>query len=291
MRVRVGDLLVEQGLITQSQLDSALQYQKRHPGYRKLGETILALKLVTEEEMLRALARALRIKAVDLRRVSHVEPAALQTLSLDTAEKELVLPLRFVQYGASRRLHVAMADPTNLAAVDELQFRLGITVETSLSTMTQIRDAIRRFYRGGTLDMEQGVEITPDGNDALGERDEQRTVVGPLPKEFLAEGFGVRVVELKFLSGPIKGISVHVPDRSEMVFGRGQDVDYTVNDSRMSRRHFKVIAAVDSVELLDVGSSNGTFVNKLKVERVQLNHGDWIQAGSSLIRVGFVEAL
>lgn len=287
MKVRLGDLLVEQGLITAAQLKSALQHQKRHPGYRKLGETILALKLVTEDEMLRTLARALRIKAIDLRKVSQVEPAALQTLDVGTAEREQVLPLRFVQQGSSRRLQVAMADPTNLSAVDELQFRLGVTVEPCLTTITQVRDAIRRFYRGATLDMDGLIDIDPEDETPVRDGPE-RTWVGPDP-ELLDQN--IRIVELKFFSGPSKGASVQIADGGDMVFGRGQDVDYTVNDNRMSRRHFQVKARRERVELEDMRSSNGTFLNKQPVSRAELSDGDWVQAGNSLIKIEFVEPI
>lgn len=290
MKIRLGDLLVQQGLITSSQLNSALQHQKRHPGYRKLGETILALKLVTEDEMLRTLARALEIKAIDLRKVSQVDPAALRVLDVGTAERELVLPLRFLQQGSSRRLQVAMADPTNLSAVDELQFRLGVTVEPCLSTISQLREAIRRFYRGHTLDMDGLIDIHPDEatpDPGVG-ANVGATWVGPDPALL---DINVRIVELKFFSGPSKGAAVQIADGSDMVFGRGHDVDYTVNDNRMSRRHFQVTARPGSVELADVGSSNGTYLNKQQVTRAELSDGDWVQAGNSLIKVEFVEAL
>ncbi len=291
MKVRLGDLLVEQGLISDAQLRSALDHQRRHPGFRKLGETILALQLVTEEQMLHALSKALRITAVDLRKVSRIAPEVLETLSVETAEQELVLPLRFVRQGGARRLQVAMADPTNLQAVDELQFRLGCTVEPCLSTITQIRKAIRRFYRGSTESMNGVIDIDPTAPNKdqaeLNSVREMKTWIGQDPDSGL--DFSTRIVELKFFTGPRKDKAVQVPDGTEMVFGRGQDVDLTVEDNRMSRRHFQISVRGRAVELVDLGSSNGTFVNKKRVNRSMLTDGDWIQAGSTLIRVVLVE--
>ncbi|MEO1174467.1 MAG: FHA domain-containing protein, partial [Myxococcota bacterium] len=80
-------------------------------------------------------------------------------------------------------------------------------------------------------------------------------------------------------------------DGGDMVFGRGQDVDYTVNDNRMSRRHFQVKARRERVELEDMRSSNGTFLNKQPVSRAELSDGDWVQAGNSLIKIEFVEPI
>ncbi|MEM6731268.1 MAG: FHA domain-containing protein [Myxococcota bacterium] len=296
MKVRIGDVLVEQGLITPSQLNTALEHQKRHPGYRKLGETILELRLVTEAEMLRALSKALRIQAIDLRQVTRIEPAALETLTVETAEKELVLPLRFVREGARKRLQVAMADPTNLAAIDELQFRLGCTVEPCLSTISHVRDAIRRFYRGSTLDMDGLIDLEPSGAGDEHDRadviagGDMRTFVGKDPDPGDSES-GFRIVELKVFSGPAKGKAVQIPDGSEMVFGRGVDVDVTVDDHRMSRRHFQVTARADGVEVTDLGSSNGTFVNKRQVGRSALEDGDWVQAGNTLVKVQFIKPI
>ncbi|MEL6546028.1 MAG: FHA domain-containing protein [Myxococcota bacterium] len=293
MKVRLGDLLVEQGLITEAQLKSALDHQRRHPGYRKLGETILELRLITEEQMLRALAKSLRIQAIDLRKVTKLEPAALQTLDVHTAERELVLPLRFVQHGARKRLEVAMADPTNLEAIDELQFRLGCTVEPRLSTISHVRDAIRRFYRGATENMEGLIDLDPSdhGQPHLITGGEMKTWVGQELQLEAPVGFRTRVVELRFYSGPKKGKTVQIEDGTEVVLGRGHDVDVTIEDNRMSRRHLQITARPGRVELADLGSSNGTYVNKKKVGRIELSDGDWVQAGSTLVRVEFVETV
>lgn len=291
MKVRLGDLLVEQGLISEAQLESALDHQRRHPGFRKLGETLLALQLVTEGQMLKVLSGALRIRAVDLRKVSRIESDVLETLSVDTAERELVLPLRFVQQGHRRRLLVAMADPTNLQAVDELQFRLGCAVEPCLSTISQVRNAIRRFYRDGTESMDGLIDIEPtapgEERAELVSVGDMKTWVGQDPDSGLA--IDTRLVELKFFTGPRKGKTIQVPDGTEMVFGRGQDVDITIEDNRMSRRHFQISVRGKAVELVDLGSSNGSFVNKKQVNRSMLVDGDWVQAGSTLIRVMLVE--
>lgn len=286
LKVRLGELLVEQGVISSQQLARALEHQKRHPGYRKLGETLLALQLVTEEAMLKALARALRITAIDLRKVDRVDPDALKTLSVDTAEKELVLPLRFVQQGSSRKLHLAMADPTNLQAIDDLQFRLGCSVEPSLTTISQVRDAIRRFYRGATLELEGLIDLEPIEVAETAELisgGNVKTLVGDGPRRR-----SVRVVELTFFSGSAKGRSVQIPIGSDVVIGRGHDVDVVVDDERMSRRHFEIRAKEDEVVLVDLESSNGTFHNKKSVRRVALADGDWVQAGDTLLKVGLV---
>ena len=144
--LKLGDLLLEAGVLTRRTLQTALDYQQRHPGKYKLGETLIMLELASEEQILEALSRKLRLPAVDLSRLKSVNREALATIDRALAERELVLPIGFEQRGASRRLQLAMADPTNLTAFDNLQFRLGLPIDPHLTTITHVREAIRRFY-------------------------------------------------------------------------------------------------------------------------------------------------
>ena len=145
--MKLGDLLIEEGVLTKRTLQTALDYQRRHPGKYKLGETLIMLELASEEQILEALSRKLRIPAIDLTAVRRIEPEALATVDLKLAERELVLPVAFEQRGPSRRLQLAMADPTNLNAFDALQFRLGLPIDPHLTTISHVRDAIKRFYK------------------------------------------------------------------------------------------------------------------------------------------------
>ena len=84
------------------------------------------LELASEEQILDALSRKLRLPAIDLTRLKTVDSDVLATIDRNLAEREMVLPIAIEQRGASRRLQLAMADPTNLIAFDNLQFRLGL---------------------------------------------------------------------------------------------------------------------------------------------------------------------
>ena len=147
--LKLGDLLLEAGVLTKRTLQTALDYQQRHPGKYKLGETLIMLELASEEQILETLSRKLRLPAVDLTRLTSIDREALATVDRNLAEREQVLPIGFEQRGASRRLQLAMADPTNLTAFDNLQFRLGIPIDPHLTTMTHVLAAIRRFYPRG----------------------------------------------------------------------------------------------------------------------------------------------
>ncbi len=147
--VKLGDLLLEAGVLTRRTLQTALDYQQRHPGKYKLGETLIMLELASEEQILDALSRKLRLPAIDLSRIRAVDSDVLATIERSLAEREMVLPIAIEQRGASRRLQLAMADPTNLTAFDNLQFRLGLPIDPHLTTITHVREAIRRFYPRG----------------------------------------------------------------------------------------------------------------------------------------------
>src|SRR5690554_758360 len=112
---RIGELLVREGLITAEQLSAALQ-DARQNGYR-IGYSLIRLGFVQESELTRALAKQYRVPAVDLDRV-QVDPKIVKRVPGDLALRYLVLPLRRV----GRMLTVAMANPTDAGAIDNLKF-------------------------------------------------------------------------------------------------------------------------------------------------------------------------
>ena len=114
-QLRLGDLLLREQLITREQLQQALQEQKS-TGMR-LGYTLVKLGFVQETEISKMLARQYRMPAVDLSRF-EVDPKIVKLVPADVAVKHTVLPLK----REGRTLTVAMADPTNVAVIGDLQF-------------------------------------------------------------------------------------------------------------------------------------------------------------------------
>ena len=112
---RLGDLLVREGLITKEQLQAALNEQ-RNTGMR-LGYTLVKLGIVEETEITKMLARQYRMPAVDLARF-EVDERIVKLIPTEVAVRHTVLPLK----REGRTLTVAMANPTNLDAIDELRF-------------------------------------------------------------------------------------------------------------------------------------------------------------------------
>jgi len=76
-----------------------------------------------------------------------------------------------------------------------------------------------------------------------------------------------------------------VPMEGSIDFGRGENVEVSIADRKMSRRHFIVVDTGDTLELVDLGSSNGTMVNQKTTRRAILKSGDFIEAGNTIMQV------
>jgi len=155
-RVRVGELLLEQQLVTQEQLTIALAEQKRTG--RKLGRVLTDLGYVSEQAFHEALARHLQIPFVDVRQLQLV-PATVRLLAEVHARRFRALVLQ----ADSRGLLVGMADPTDLFAYDELAARLKQPLRLALvkdADLMQVMDAVyRRTDEIASIAQEVGEEL------------------------------------------------------------------------------------------------------------------------------------
>src|SRR5690606_6345448 len=136
---RIGELLVREGLITAEQLSAALQ-DARQNGYR-IGYALIKLGFVQESELTRALAKQYRVPAVDLDRV-QVDPKIVKMVPGDLALRYLVLPLRRV----GRMLTVAMANPTDAGAIDNLKFITRHDIEPVIVGEYTLRKHLENYY-------------------------------------------------------------------------------------------------------------------------------------------------
>ena len=137
--VRLGDLLVREGLITRDQLDQGLVEQK-NTGMR-LGYCLVKLGFVQELEITKALARQYKMPAVDLTRF-EVDEKIIKLVPADVAVRHMVLPLK----REGRTLTVAVSDPTNHAVVDDLKFITRYDIFPVIAGEYTLRGAIERYY-------------------------------------------------------------------------------------------------------------------------------------------------
>jgi type IV pilus assembly protein PilB len=136
---RLGDFFVREGLITEEQLQQGVR-EARTQGTR-LGYALVKLGFVAEVELTRILARQYRVPAVDLEKIV-VDPKVIQTVPAGIATKHLVLPLRRV----GRKLTVAMVNPTDLSAIDDLKFVTKMNIEAVIAGEYTLRTHLERYY-------------------------------------------------------------------------------------------------------------------------------------------------
>lgn len=143
-RKRIGELLLERGAISKVQLDAGLAAQKRTR--QRLGVTLISQGVLTEVQLAQVLAQSLTLGTVDLTQV-QVEWAAVHMLRDRFCETHELFPFAIDGKGTKeKKLLVAMSDPLNQPAIEEIEFTTGLRVAPYVSTHSQVRAAILRYY-------------------------------------------------------------------------------------------------------------------------------------------------
>jgi hypothetical protein len=143
-RKRIGEILVEAGLIDEDGLRAALVEQRRRGG--PLGRALVEMKLVPEETLVVALSRQLAVPTVDLESVD-IPQNVVELIPGELAETHGLMP--FAQ--PMKFLDVAMSDPNNLHIIDELRVRTHLNVRAHLAGPKAIERAIARYYGRGIV--------------------------------------------------------------------------------------------------------------------------------------------
>ncbi|HJW72923.1 MAG TPA: hypothetical protein VJ486_08700 [Geothrix sp.] len=138
---RLGELLVEGGLITPAQLQSAITHQKIARG--RLGSNLVALGYITEEVLMDFLSHQAGVPQLDARNL-EVRPEILKLIPHRLAEQFTVLPIAFKE---PKSLVLAMSDPSDLNAMDSARFASGLNIEPVVASHSALRKAISDLYR------------------------------------------------------------------------------------------------------------------------------------------------
>jgi type IV pilus assembly protein PilB len=146
-RVRLGELLVRAGLISGTQLDEALAEQRKNG--KRLGSLLVELGLVSETQVTQILSQQLSVPWVSLHHIDFSRQL-LNLVPIDIVERYCLIPIyvRRVR-GLGDALYVAMDDPTNAHALDEVASRAGLHVRPMIAPPSDIRSAIRVYYGVG----------------------------------------------------------------------------------------------------------------------------------------------
>src|SRR6266487_2436043 len=146
MPVKLGELLLKENMVTPQQLQEALSHQKMNGG--KLGKAFVSLGYVRDEEITSLLSRQYGVPSINLDHF-EVDPTIIKIIPAETARKYQILPLS--RSGAT--LTIAMADPTNVFAMDDIKFMTGYNVEPVVASETSLEEAIEKYY-GSTRSLE-----------------------------------------------------------------------------------------------------------------------------------------
>jgi type IV pilus assembly protein PilB len=139
MAVRIGELLLKEKRITPAQLQEALNYQKTNGG--KLGLNLVKLGIVTDEEITALLSKQYGVPSINLAQF-EIDSAVIKLIPAETAQKYQIVPLS----RAGATLTIAITDPTNVFAMDDIKFMTGYNVEPVVASETAVLEAIQRYY-------------------------------------------------------------------------------------------------------------------------------------------------
>ena len=170
--MRLGDLLLKEGLISREQLDKALLEGKQNG--TRLGYALVKLGYVQETDITKMLARQFRMPAVDLSRF-EVDPRIAKLIPADLATKHLVLPLK----RDGRTLTVAMADPTNLGVIDDLKFITRYDIFPVIAGEYTLRNAVEKYYESSDAALQtllKDIDSETEGDvEVVEEKEEEMT--------------------------------------------------------------------------------------------------------------------
>ncbi|MBV8051563.1 MAG: type II secretion system protein GspE, partial [Acidobacteriaceae bacterium] len=162
MSQRLGDLLVKEKIITPEQLEQAVKTQKE--GNLRLGAALVKLGFLTDEDVTNFLSRQYGVPAINLS-YFEIDPAVVKLIPYETAKRYQILPLSRV--GAS--LTIAMVDPTNVFAMDDIKFMTGFNIEPVVASESSILEGIDKAY--GTTKEEENLETVMMSMSEMDEND------------------------------------------------------------------------------------------------------------------------
>jgi type IV pilus assembly protein PilB len=166
MPVRIGELLLKEKRISAEQLQDALNYQRTNGG--KLGANLVKLGFVKDEEITALLSKQYGVPSIALNQF-EIDPAVIKLVPSETARKYQIVPLS----RAGATLTIAMTDPTNVFAMDDIKFMTGYNVEPVVASETAVLDSIDKYYGVGTPQSDKPkaggpvVQSEPQGESAL----------------------------------------------------------------------------------------------------------------------------
>jgi len=176
MSSRLGEMLIKESLITADQLRQAVDHQKKQGG--RLGTALIKLGFVKDDDITSVLSRQYGVPSINLK-YYDVDPTVIKLIPQDTAIRYQIVPLSRV----GSTLTIAMTDPTNVFAMDDIKFMTGFNVEPVVASESAINEAISKFYG----DVQNTEELSKVMKDLTGEESDDLELAAEEQEMNLAE--------------------------------------------------------------------------------------------------------
>lgn len=183
MTLRIGELMVKAGLITMDQLAQAVEAQKKEGG--RIGQILVKMGYLSEKELVDFLSRQFRIRSVALNDVA-IPPDLIKLVPGPLAKKFLMIPIQRV----GSTLTIAMSDPTNMVALDDVKFMTGYNIQPVLAPESSVVEAIKRHYGGAKESESRSVSLQPkdyteeDSEDSEDIEEAEESLIGVADEDF-----------------------------------------------------------------------------------------------------------
>ena len=222
-RRKLGELLIESGLLTVDKLRDALEVQKREG--KRLGEVLIQMRIISEEEMAFALAMQLKIPFIDLR--DHtIENDVIDSIPEEVCQKFVCIPVAV----KNNILDVTMADPLNLNMMKDLQFITGYNIQPAISTQSQIIDRLQKYHHPEKSIADVADEFVED-HSVMELLPEEEQNIEEEDLELLKDSPFVKMVDLVIRNAIKQGASdIHIEAQENQVRVRNR-IDGVLQDS------------------------------------------------------------
>lgn len=244
-------MLVSAGLITEDQLEKALASQQKDGG--RLGSILVKLGYIQEQTLLQFLSKQYGVQSVDLSKV-EIDSSVTKLIPTDVVQKYNVVPIRRV--GAV--LTIAMVDPSNVFAIDDIKFMTGYDIEVVVSSESAIMTTMSKLYDTSSMNLQQVLKSMDGGEESVDilEADTEEQVDLRELKEAVEEAPVVKLVNLILSDAIKKGASdIHIEayEKKFRVRYRIDGVLYEVMNPPLKLRaaltsRLKIMAELDIAE-------------------------------------------
>jgi type IV pilus assembly protein PilB len=189
-RKRLGDLLVESGVITNEQLEYALTTKTKE---EKLGDFLIKENILTEQQLIEVLEFQLGIPHIHLNQYS-ISPDLLQLVPAELAKRANIIPIR----REKNKLFIAMADPMDYFAIEEVRMATGCQIETSIAAKDDLYRTLTKYY-----DLQESMEaalldIGATSEEAQVEIEREDSPIVRLVNQIIANGVAQRASDIHF---------------------------------------------------------------------------------------------